>query len=254
MTQQARLICESDIYHITARGVGRQIIFEDDGDRRALLDSLKTLKKDCGVEILAWCLMDNHMHLLLHGAMEGISNMMRRLLGGYAMRFNLKHDRVGHLFQGRFHSRPVDSDEQFCATLRYIHLNPQELGGDYRSYPWSSYGEYARGTAVLSDTSLVLEMLGSRESFIELHDETASADLVARSARIGREGRPRLSAGNAAALAKDILGQLSPYELKSLGKKERDSYLGKLRNAGLSVRQIERLTGIGRSIISRVDI
>ena len=248
MTHAPRKLSESDIYHITARGVGRQQLFEDDDDRRRFIKAMKESKDECSVSLLAWCLMDNHVHLLLKGDMERISLMMRRLLGSYAMQFNLLHGRIGHLFQDRFHSNPVDSDEQLLAALRYVHLNPQDMGYDYRRYPWSSYAEYDSRRPVLCTIEPAISILGDEDAFRELHEASTmkSGDDPAAS-----NTRQRLSAGEVASVVDRVLGDISPYDLKSLGRDERDALIARLREGGLSVRQIERLTGIGRGIISR---
>ncbi len=255
MTHRPREISESGVYHVTARGIGRQIIFEDDGDRRAFVESMRRLRSECRVEVLAWCLMENHVHLMLRGEIDGVSLMMRRLLGSYAMRFNSLHGRVGHLFQDRFHSKPVKSDEQMLATLRYIHLNPLEAGFDFQRYPWSSYGAYATGSG-LADTAFLLDVLGGREAFAEFHGGahgTAVAPTTGNAADAFRRAeRRRMSAGEVDETLRSVLGTTSPYELKSLGKAERDAYIARHRQAGLSVRQKERATGIGRGIVSRV--
>lgn len=128
MPSPRRRECDSQIYHITARGVGRMNIFEDDDDRGEFLRLLSAALEATTVEAYAWCLMSNHVHLLLHGPLESISEAMRRTLGRYAVFFNKKHDHVGHLFQGRFFSVPVIDDPQLMELVRYIHQNPAHAG------------------------------------------------------------------------------------------------------------------------------
>ena len=250
MTHRVRLVSEGRVYHVTARGVGRQIIFERDDDRQDFVDSMWKIKGECGVEVLAWCLMDNHVHLMLRGRMEDVSRMMHRLLGGYAMRFNARYGRVGHLFQGRFGSKPIEDDGQLLATLCYIHLNPTEVGADYESYPWSSFGAYV-GAEKPADTALIRDILGGEDAFLVLH-----RNAVRQGVADGNSGkaRRRLSAEEAREVIRNVLGELSPYELKTLDKERRDGYIAELRRAGMSIRQIERATGISRGIISRVSL
>ena len=250
MTHLPRCASAHDIYHITARGVGRQIIFESDGDRAAFVRLLSELKRETDVEVYAWCLMDNHVHLLLHAPLERVSLLMRRMLGSYAMRFNALYGRVGHLFQDRFHSVPIADEEQLLRAVRYIHFNPQEAGLDYITYPWSSYAEYAFGTTGPCDTAFMLGMLDGPQGFVELHD----AELPGEDALRHGTTRCHLSSDEASETVREVLGAVSPYDLKSLDKKTRNHYLARLRAAGLSVRQIERATGIGRGIISRAKM
>ena len=99
MPRAPRAIAESGFYHVILRGNGKQIIFEDDADRRAFLDLLAKRAADAGIRILAWCLMENYVHLVLEDPTQTLSEMMRRLSGDYAQRFNRKSGRVGHVFE-----------------------------------------------------------------------------------------------------------------------------------------------------------
>ena len=110
------------------RGVGRQLIFEDDGDRQMLLEKLGKLSDEGCLVVYAWCLMSNHLHILVKEGLEPLATAMKRLGVSYAMRFNLKTGHVGHVFQDRFSSEPVDSDEYFLTVVRYIHNNPEKAG------------------------------------------------------------------------------------------------------------------------------
>ena len=103
----ARKECESNIYHVIVRGVGRQLPFEDDSDRRFFVEALSDSRASHGVEPFAWCLMANHVHLALRAPIESISTMMRSLETRYAGHFNFRHERMGTLFQGRFISVPI---------------------------------------------------------------------------------------------------------------------------------------------------
>lgn len=116
MGRTARSICESGLYHLTARGVGRQLIFEDDDDRENFLGLMVDHLLSNGVRMIAWCLMDNHFHLLVQGEMSIISNSMRVTLSSYALRFNIRHGRCGHLFQDRFASQCVQDEQQLVIS------------------------------------------------------------------------------------------------------------------------------------------
>lgn len=241
--------CDSDIYHVISRGVGRHVIFEDDKDRQQYLDSLRVFcTKEC-VTIYAWCLMDNHVHLLLLAPMEAISATMRKLNATYAQYFNLKYDRVGHLFQDRFKSEPVESDEYFLTALRYIHQNPQKAGiANVASYPWSSYHEYIHAP-LLCDTQFALDLFGSKEAFVAFHN--VSADPFACMSAETNRGVRNVEKLRETALA--VIGETNLEVIATLPKNERNTLLKKLKDSGLSVRQIERLTGIGRGIIQKVN-
>lgn len=171
MSRTPRKLSESNVYHIFARGVGRLQILEDDEDNAFFLGLLGrfTFSGDC--DLLAYCLMGNHFHLLVKMEMRRLSEEMKRLEVSYAQHFNEKYERTGTLFQGRFGSEPIDSDEQLLAALRYIHLNPQKAGiAPFDDYEWSSYQEYmGRAKAELASTSLALEMVGGTDYFEKFH-------------------------------------------------------------------------------------
>ncbi len=245
MASGKRGLCEGDLYHVTIRGVGRQLIFEDDADRESMKRRLHELKDDLQIEIHAWCFMENHVHLLLRGPMERISAFMQRLQAGYARYFNKKHDRVGTLFQGRFSSTPIETDEQLLSVVSYIHRNPVEVSKNFES-PWSSYVEYI-GSPDLASTSFVMNAFGDPEAFVAFHQNGFV------NAPRKPQGRSQLSESQAKAILSAVLGDLNPYDIRALGKAERNAILRRLKEAGLSIRQIERATSIGRGIIARAS-
>ena len=238
---------ESDIYHVITRGVGKQNIFEEDVDNRYYLNLMRKLARKEGVVIFAWCLMDNHTHLLAQAPLEIMSSFMQNLSAAYATYYNEKYDRVGHLFQGRFLSEPVEGDDHFLTVLRYIHQNPQKAGiCPLERYAWSSYMEYL-SAADICDTSLGKALFGSRQSFVNFH-------------RMDGGVLPCLSADETLHTASDetlrevasrVIGEDAFCRIGSLPKVQRNELLTNLKGAGLSVRQIERLTGLGRNIVAR---
>ena len=238
-----RVECESEIYHITARGTGRMNIFEDDDDHLKFLELLSKAQAETAVETYAWCLMSNHVHLIVRGSLKEVSGMMRRILGPYALFFNSRHDRVGHVFQGRFSSVPILDEAQLLMAVRYVHDNPTKAGiCACEEYPWSSYCEYVTG-GVYTSTGPVLEMLGGIEAFIDFHkgDPLDDPELEWRPIR------------KAMKLAAEVLGRTDLESIAGMERCERDEALVILKEAGLSIRRIERLTGIGRTIIHRAS-
>jgi putative transposase len=241
MGHRYRETSETDVYHITLRGVGRQIIFEDDADRSRFMDMLTSVAHDSGVAVYAWCLMSNHVHLLLRAPISTVSKMMQRLNTGYAKYFNKRHDRMGTLFQDRFGSVAVKTDEQLLTTVAYIHRNLLEVSGQLDG-GWSSYDEYFdRGKAV--DTSFVLDICGGVQNFKALHFQEREQPC---------NPQTRLTEREALCMAKEILGSKNLYEIRSFERSRRNDAIRELKKAGLSVRQIERMTSIGRNIIARV--
>ena len=144
MPRKARKKSESGIYHIILRGQNRQMIFKDDEDKEKFLQTLEECKRKSGFKLYGYCLMGNHIHLLLHELKDETGMIMRRIGAGYVYWYNWKYRRCGHLFQDRYKSEAVETDEYFMTVLRYIHRNPVKAGLVKRmsDYKWSSYNEY----------------------------------------------------------------------------------------------------------------
>lgn len=250
MPRSARKVSESGFYHVMARGASRQVIFEDDADRSLFLSLLATGCEECGVGVHAYVLMGNHFHLLVCGPLEDVSSCMRRVTGSYAAQFNGRHGRCGHLFQGRFKSEPINDDGYLLAVVCYIHRNPEAAGlSAMPDWPWSSYREYV-GEPNLVDPGMVLDMLGGVDGFVEFHARPHEGERPIECDE--REVRGRLSDEEAMGAARALLGELPVEALSGLTKAERDEAVGRLRGAGLGVRQIQRLTGISLGAISKV--
>lgn len=146
MPRHARIDQPGLLQHVIVRGIERRPIFLDDADRSAFMTRLAALLKETGTHCLAWVLLDNHFHLLLRPMRLSLADVMRRLLTGYAVVFNLRHRRAGHLFQNRYKSIVCDHDAYLLELIRYIHLNPVRAGvvADLEclaSYRWCGHGE-----------------------------------------------------------------------------------------------------------------
>lgn len=247
MPRIARLESESGFYHLNARGVGKRRIFEDNFDRTVFVKALERFSQTCQVQIKAWCLMENHFHILAKGDRQNIQSLMHRLGTAYAQRFNGRHGHVGHVFQGRYHSTAVLSNEQLLATIRYIHLNPVVDGiATLESFRWSSYFQYL-GTKGFCDLDDMRELFGSRDAFKRFH----YAEVEERCAVPCNAHRYRISDAEAARLAEARFGSRFADEIPNLPKERRNQALRTLFEMGVSDRQIVRLTGIGRSIVQR---
>src|SRR6056297_2121196 len=144
MPRARRMQSETGIYHVVLRGINKQTIFQEEEDKEHFLVSLDQYRKECGYQLLAYCLMGNHIHLLMKTENEAIGQIFRRIGASYVYWYNKKYDRTGHLFQGRFKSEVVETDEYLKAVLRYIHQNPITAGlvSTPEEFVWSSYREY----------------------------------------------------------------------------------------------------------------
>ena len=245
MPRTSRIRSESGFYHAIFRGNGKQLLFESDKDRAYFLGLLKEKVLGQGISLIAWCLMSNHIHLLLDDPQNNLSHAMHALTTAYARHFNDATGHVGAVFQGRFTSVPIKDNEQLLQVVRYIHDNPEKAGiAPSREYRWSSYGEYLSGAHLISD-ELVLGLIGGREHFEEFSRSDRYSGYYVRSGK-------RVSDDDVLLAARSVLDDVTPTEVKGLEKACRDDALRALRQAGLTCKQIERLTGIGASIISRV--
>jgi len=130
MARKLRIQYPGAIYHVTLRGVEKRQIFTDDVDRNRFIDQLTEAVEACGVRLYMFCLMGNHVHLLLESPQANLSAFMQKLATAYAVYFNRRHRRVGHLTQGRYAAEPVQGDEYLRRLSRYLHLNPElvEMG------------------------------------------------------------------------------------------------------------------------------
>jgi len=169
-----RIRSRTGIYHIMCRGNNKQDIFLADGDMNKYYYLLAEAKKKYDFDLHAFCFMSNHVHLIIHERTDSISEIMRCINSGYGVFINRKNERVGHIFQGRFRSEPIEDDSYLLSAVRYVHNNPVKAGmvESPEDYYWSSYRGYLdkRHFAETLDAEHVLKYfgkLGARESLGE---------------------------------------------------------------------------------------
>lgn len=144
MPRKARLDAPGTLHHVIIRGIERRRIVDDKTDRQDFVSRMGEIALDTKTSICAWSLMTNHAHILLRSSPVGLSTYMRRLLTGYAISYNLRHSRYGHLFQNRFKSIVCEEDAYFKELVRYIHLNPLRAKlvdslAELERYPWCGH-------------------------------------------------------------------------------------------------------------------
>lgn len=165
MARPLRLEYAGACYHITSRGNAKQAIFLDDADRETCLGIVASTVKQFGWALYAYCLMGNHYHLLLETPLPNLSRGMRRLNGLYTQRFNRRHERVGHLFQGRYGAILVERETYLLELVRYLSLNPVRAGfvSSPEEWRWSSHRALAGRAAAPSwlRTEPILERFGA---------------------------------------------------------------------------------------------
>jgi len=238
----ARIKSQSGIYHVIIRGINRQSIFQDEEDRHVFLARLTHYKTECGILLYAYCFMSNHVHLLLKETEKPLNDFMKKLGTSYSYRFNRKYDRMGHLFQDRYKSEPVDSELYFLTLLRYIHQNPQKAG--LASFSWTSYQCYAEQRKPV-DFDFALSLFSSHDELLHyLKMESKEKCMEA-------EETSRITDEKATAIINSIAKVKHSQQLQSIEAEKRNQIIRKLKTVGLSIRQIERLTGINRGIVCR---
>jgi putative transposase len=144
MPRKSRLDIPGLLQHVIVRGTDRSDIFLDDEDRQQFMDRFGSLLVETGTDCFAWALIPNHFHLLLRCNHSNLSSLIRRLLTGYAVTFNRRHARSGHLFQNRYKSIVCEEEPYLLELIRYIHLNPLRAGlvkdlEELAFYPWSGH-------------------------------------------------------------------------------------------------------------------
>lgn len=247
---------ESGIYHIMIRGANRQEIFHDIEDNLRFLETLNKIKTMSEIKVHGWCLMDNHLHLLLAEGKEDLSITMKRIGVSFVWYYNQKYKTTGHLFQDRFKSEKVESDEYLLTVIRYIHQNPVKAeivkyAGQWR---WSSYLGYLGNRIYpegLLDNDLILKMFSEDKStaierfreFSELrNDDSCLDDVVNENLRLtDEEARQEIL---------NLIGNYGIGQIKSLPKIERDKILQNVKGIkGITQRQAARILGVSPSLI-----
>lgn len=246
MGRTARKISESGYYHIVMRGINRQVIFHDDQDKQVFLNRLKLCKQEVDYDLIAYCLMSNHIHLLIKEKDTKIGEIFRKVLSSYVMWYNRKYERVGHLFQDRFKSEPIEDDNYMIACARYILQNPvkAKLCDGIFDFNWSSarvlVGEHSNIVnktilhAIL-DTNLVPFMSAENDDkFLEWEVSARMSD-----EKIGN-------------LISDILTADNLTDLMLAPKDKREEVIKILVDKNISYRDISKHTGVPISVIRNV--
>jgi REP element-mobilizing transposase RayT len=258
MARQLRKQSATGIHHVMLRGINRQIIFEAPEDYRMFIHYLYQVTKptdEAGralpayATIYAYCLMTNHVHLLIREGAENLSYIVKRIAAAYARFYNDKYQHYGHLFQDRFKSEPVNDAAYFFTLLRYIHQNPVAggLAKDVANYEWSSWGEYERRG--VGNTVCAVRQVISRMPFEVLRDLVF--ELLPKSTMI-------LDFDNASKVKTDndirdylttTYGLRDTTDIMLYSRERIKDMIHSAKGYGASIRQLSRLTGISVGII-----
>lgn len=254
MPRQSRKISPTGVYHVMLRGINRNRIFNDEQDCRKfekILREITAPKDRNGVplppycHIYAYCLMTNHIHLLLSRGEEELASTMKRIGVAYVSYYNKRNDRLGPLFHDRFRSEPVDSSAYFISLLKYIHFNPVEAGivDNPDQYRWSSWHEYL---AAMNNSNICARSF----PFSDISwDKMCELVLDANSEHQPQSNIPRrrLTDAEAKVVLKGIMGEQIFGEMSKARKKE---IVNKAFAAGVGLRQLARISNISYGMIN----
>lgn len=264
MPRIAREQSVTGVYHVILRGINKQQIFECSEDYERFQTVLRAQTRweedDTGVKqkphcvVYAYCLMGNHVHILLKEVGESVGETIKRVSSSYVYYYNHKYSRVGHLFQERFKSQPVSDWTYFLTLLRYIHQNPLKphLVSDLSQYQWSSWQEYLGKTKnPFCSTSTVLGRIQLDElcKLVELpltsDEEEGFLDVSEKPLKT------YFSDEEAWVLIKECTGATNLSEFQRLSRPMQKHYLWLVHEKGVGPRTLSRITGVPYSIVQR---
>jgi len=250
MPRSAREISTTKVYHVILRGINKQQIFFDEEDYDKFLFILSEEKEKSGFKIHSFCLMGNHIHLLIEEKEHGsLSTVMKRITIRFVYWYNIKYERCGHLFQDRFKSEAVEDKTYFCTVVRYIHQNPQKAGlcKELKEYKYSSYNSFINDDKnSIVDRKTVYAYI-PKERF----EEFSNMQTADKCLDIPESSIKRVTDESAFYIMKKITKCQNASEFQKLDIKKKEECFTKLHNSGLSLRQISRLTGESLGYIQR---
>lgn len=240
-----RRISKTGIYHVMVRGVNKNPIFFCDTDRKVFINKIKKFAEELNIAVYAFCIMENHVHILIGNANENISLYMQKILSSYVRYINSKEDRIGHLFQERFKSEPVEDEIYFKTVLRYILQNPLKAGiSKMEDYKWSSYSSFFTKKSFI-DTDYSIALFGSKKLLIQfLAQDNRDSCMEYEMTSAEKELYSFM-------IVKGILSGYEVNEFTNLSKDKQNEYLRRMKRAGLSIRRISRICKIGENKVYR---
>lgn len=247
MARHARKRSATGVYHVMLRGIDKRNIFLHDEDKMIFMKKLLKAKENVSFGLYGYCLMDNHIHLLIRES-EEIGVSVKRVTVGYASWHNNRYGRAGHLFQNRYLSEPVESEGYLVHVLRYIHQNPLKANMVKKpeDYPWSSYNDYIsayQGNSIKIDVDMIMAYFKEQKDFEEFTN-TQNEDKF-----VDFEPEDKFTDEALGDIIKKKIGFGFLHE-KSIGDRNRlikDIYY----STGVSIRQLERVLGVNKNIIAK---
>lgn len=259
MPRPLRTVSETGIYHVMSRGSRRKVIFHDSEDKQRFINIMIKKKMNGSFSLYGYCIMDNHYHLLIKEEKENLATIMKMINAAYAIYYNERYEGIGHVFQDRYRSEAINNDTYLLGVIRYIHNNPIKagMGNRIQDYPWSSYQQYFyyKKDNELINISFILNLLSNdfnksidkfaefnnienNDIYLEDYCEKEEEDKVKRyMEQIINEKEISMD---------DLLSRWENIELRNAMIKNIKS------TSVLSISKLASITGISRSIITRV--
>lgn len=253
MPRLKREISISKVYHVIIRGINMQDIFLDKQDFLKFIKEVERTKEKYKYEIYAYSLMTNHVHFVIYDKNENMSIAMQSLNVSYSLYFNKKYERTGHLFENRFKSKAVESEEYLKSLVRYIHKNPENAG--LKKYEWTSYYEYLYKEKLINK-EIVLKTFGENESnainnFKYFHQNYSKYQDYDK----GYELLTRITDEEAIEMIKSIIVEENLLKIQKYDKEEKEKAVMKiLKIEGITKEQMSRIIGISRKTIRNIEI
>lgn len=245
----------TDVYHCIVRGINKQDIFFDDQDYLKFLKVLSKAKELFQFKLYSYVLMPNHIHLQIKDEKQNLSEFMHSIEISYAFYFNKKYQRIGHVYENKFRSKPVETDEYMKNLQRYIHQNPQNAFIDMtEKYKWSSYKEYIYEEKIV-DTEDILNLFSNnkeeaKKEFIKFNKQIIK--VKDGNELLEYEIKKSLTDQELIDSIKNSLNIDNIQEIQYYSRDKRDKLLGELiKLKGCTHKQLSRVLGINIRIIER---
>ena len=245
MPRTARAYSPTEIYHVMMRAVNRQQIFFAEEDYLYFIELIRRYKTICGFTLYAYCLMGNHIHLLIGVEKYSLSMVLKRIECAFVYWYNSKYERIGHLFQDRFKSEPVNDRRYFLTVLRYILQNPVAAGicKSPEKYFYSSARQYILLESGITDVIFAKNMMKDELTafLLEPNDD--------RCMDFEDTARKKCTDSKAKELIIGEFGTYFPEVPKKLEREEMNKSIRRIISQGVSIRQLSRLTGLTKKVI-----
>ena len=245
--RKIRVLTETGLYHVIMRGINKQIIFEKPMDYQIFLQILQFYKEESNFKLYAYCLMDNHIHLLLKEGDIPLADLIKKIEVKFARNYNYYYQRCGVLFQDRYKSEPITTEAYFLTVARYIMQNPMHAGLEKApgTYKWSSFFAYCKMDNSFVDVDIMRHYFKIQKDMLDFFCTDTKEKCM--------EYYSRLPDEEALRIMQEKTNCIGPMDFVEMRISERDRLLEILLKEGISIRQLSRITGVNRTSIERVS-